>query len=327
MAPNPNTSEILTLTLRNYQSTLADNISLHGAVMKRLRQRGNIETFDGGPKIVEQLEYAENSTVKWMSGYETVDITPQDLFTYAEYDIKQLIGAITISGLESLINSGKERLLPLMKRRMQNLETSLGNAMIRSIFSDGTGYNGKQLTGLQSLISTTPASGATGNISRVNYPWWRNVKFDGTNDGGVAVSKDNIQDYLVRLCLQLVRNEDFPDMLVMDLNHYRHYTNSLTPLQRVTGNDQMGSGFKSLKFFAVGNETDVVYAGNGVGITSGTTYAMNTKYVRFRPHANRDMEVLGGDRQPVNQDATIKLVGWAGNMTGSNLMLQGILFN
>lgn len=327
MAGNPNASELLTLTLRNYQTTLADNISLHGDVLRRMKQRGNMESFSGGPKIVEQLEYDENSTVKWMSGYETVDLTPQDLFTYAEYDIKQLVGAITISGLEELINAGKEKLMPLMARRLKNLETSMGNTMITSLFSDGTGTNGKQLTGFKAMVSTTPTLGTLGNISRVTNTWWRNQKFDGTNDGSAAVSATNIQDFLLRLNLLLIRNSDYADLQVMDIAHYRMYTNSLTPLQRVTGNDTMGSGFKSLKFYGVGHESDVVFSGNGTGQLASSTYPINTKYLRYRPHADRDMQVIGGERQPVNQDATIKLVAWAGNLTNSNPSLQGVLFN
>lgn len=327
MPGNPNASELLTLTLRNYQTTLADNISIHGDVLRRMKQRGNMESFSGGPKIVEQLEYDENSTVKWMSGYETVDLTPQDLFTYAEFDIKQLIGAITISGLEELINAGKEKLMPLMARRLKNLETSMGNGMIRSLFSDGTGTNGKELTGFKAQISTTPTTGTLGNIPRSSNTWWRNQKFDGTNDGGAAFSQANILDYLVRLSLPLIRNADYADMYVMDTNHYRFYTNALTPLQRVTGNDTFGSGFKSLKFYGVGHESDVVYSGNGTGQLASSTYAINTKYLRYRPHADRDMQVIGGERQPVNQDATIKLVAWAGNLTNSNPSLQSVGFN
>ena len=32
-------------------------------------------------------------------------------------------------------------------------------------------------------------------------------------------------------------------------------------------------------------------------------------------------------RMAVNQDAIVKLIGWAGNMTISNRRLQGVLFN
>jgi hypothetical protein len=51
----------------------------------------------------------------------------------------------------------------------------------------------------------------------------------------------------------------------------------------------------------------------------------NTKYIHWRPHANRDMVMLDPKRFSVNQDAMVRLMGWAGNMTLSNAFLQGFL--
>ena len=51
----------------------------------------------------------------------------------------------------------------------------------------------------------------------------------------------------------------------------------------------------------------------------------DTKYIHWRPHADRDMVPLDPRRFSVNQDAMVQLVGWAGNMTLSNAFLQGVL--
>ena len=54
-------------------------------------------------------------------------------------------------------------------------------------------------------------------------------------------------------------------------------------------------------------------------------FQLNTKYIHWRPHARRNMVPLDPDRFSVNQDAMVKLMGWAGNMTLSNAFLQGVL--
>jgi hypothetical protein len=59
--------------------------------------------------------------------------------------------------------------------------------------------------------------------------------------------------------------------------------------------------------------------------TSRLVTACNTKYLHWRPHARRNMVPLDPDRFSVNQDAMIRLMGWAGNMTLSNAFLQGVL--
>ena len=42
-------------------------------------------------------------------------------------------------------------------------------------------------------------------------------------------------------------------------------------------------------------------------------YFLNTKYLMFRPHRDRNFSPIGEDRMNPNQDATIRLVGFAGN--------------
>lgn len=326
---NASVTDLIATTIESRTGELADNVSLHMPILKRMRQRGNIE-ITGGTRILEELEYAENSTTMWYSGYETIEVAPQQIFSSAEFDIRQLVGTITVSGFEELTNSGKEQVIPLARRKMQNLEKSLMNQLARGVLSDGTAFGGRQINGLQSFISSAPTSGTIGGINRANWPFWRNQLFRGVTDGGAAVSATNIRGYMRRLALNLIRGTDFPDLISADANYYNFYAESLTPLQRVEGNDSFGSGFKALKFFEVGNECDVVYGGNslagaGLGHAANTMYFLNTQYLRLRPHAKRNMARIGETRRPINQDATVELVGWAGNMTVSNMALQGIL--
>lgn len=324
-APNLNYADIVATTIENRSRALADNVSIHSAVLRRMEQRGNVDPFSGGHKIVEELEYAENGSFKWYNGFDTVDIQPQEIFSAAEFDMKMAVISVVISGQELLANSGKERFIPLLKRKMTNAESSFKNNLVRSLFSDGTAANGRQLTGLQAAIPSNPATGTYGNINRANWTFWQSQRFRGVTDGGAAVSAANIQSYMNQLSYRLVRNEDFPDIIVFDNIYHNLYVNSLTPNFRVTTNDTTGAGFKSLKFFAVGNDADVIFAGNGVGMPASTGYFINTKYLRLRPHTDRNMVKIGGDRQPVNQDAIVSLLGWAGNITCSNCSLQGTL--
>ena len=48
--------------------------------------------------------------------------------------------------------------------------------------------------------------------------------------------------------------------------------------------------------------------------------------IHWRPHSRRNMVPLDPDRFSVNQDAMVKLIAWAGNMTVSNSRLQGVLY-
>ncbi|MNL08662.1 hypothetical protein D3C87_1293930 [compost metagenome] len=260
------------------------------------------------------------------SGYDVIDITPNSPISAAQYDLKQYAAAVTISGLEQLQNSGKEQIIDLLEGRIQVAEAQLTNQISAGIYSDGTGNGGKNITGLQAAISTSPATGTYGGINRATWTFWRNVAFSALTNGGAAVTPANIQSYMNRVAVQLVRGTDRPDMIVADNNYYRAFLESLQAIQRVTSEDSAAAGFTSLKYLGAGLNCDVFLDGGiGGSIPANTMYFLNTKYIFFRPHRDRNFVPIGGDRQSVNQDALVRLIGWAGNLTTSGAQFQGVL--
>jgi len=321
---NPSTvmTEIVTTTLRNRTGKLQDNVSKNNALLGRLKKKGKLKTVSGGRTIVQEMEYAENGTFKRYSGYESLNISPSDVFTAAEYNYAQAAVAVSISGLEMIQNSGEAAIIDLLESRISNAEKTLTNNIALDCYSDGTADGGRQIGGLQLLVSSTPSTGTVGGIDRSQWAFWRNKKFSGLTDGGAAISAANIQSYMNRLYLQLVRGADMPDLIVADNNTYRFYLESLQAIQRIASTDEGAAGFNGLKYM---NADVVLDGGYGGGSPSNTMYMLNTDYIYFRPHADRFFSPLGDDRFAVNQDAMVKLVGFAGNMTLSNAFLQGAL--
>ena len=70
-------------------------------------KKGKIKPVGGGRTIVQELEYAENSTYKRYSGYELLNIAASDTLTAAEWNYAQAVVAVTISGLEQLQTRAK----------------------------------------------------------------------------------------------------------------------------------------------------------------------------------------------------------------------------
>src|ERR1700741_1236775 len=197
---NPSTAmtEIVTTTLRNRTGKLADNVSKNNALLKRLKAKGKVKPVNGGRTIVQEMEYAENGTFKRYSGYEALNISPSDVFTAAEFNYAQAACAISISGLEEIQNSGEEQIIDLLESRIGNAERTLVNNIALDCYSDGTADGGRQIGGLQLLISSSPTTGTIGGIDRASWTFWRNQKFGGVADGGAAVSAGDIQSYMNR---------------------------------------------------------------------------------------------------------------------------------
>ncbi len=323
---SPNLSEIVTTTLRNRSGKLADNTLKNNALLMRLQQRGNAKPISGGSTILHELEYQENATFQWYSGYQVLNITPSDVFTSAEFQWKQAAVAVSISGLEGKVqNTGPERSIDLMESRIKNAEKTMMNNMSTGVYSAGTASGGKQIGGLQLLVPDDPTAGTVGGISRVNWSFWRSQLWRTSTDGTGHASSSNIQTYMNQLYLKCVRGRDAPDLIVFDSTYYAFYLASLQTIQRITDEKLGSAGFQNLKY--MGGNCDVVLDGGLGGAAPAVHgYFLNTDYIHYRPHRDVNMVPLD-DVQSINQDATVKLIVWAGNMTASNLSLQGVMFD
>lgn len=323
MPANSSFSEIITTTIRNRRRKLWDNVSENNALLTRLRSKGNIELVSGGRSLVEELDYAENSTYKRYSGYEVLDISPSDVFSAAEFNWKQLAVAVTISGLEKLQNSGREAMINLLKARIKNAERTLANNMSADIYSDGTADGSKQIGGLQHLIADAPTSGVVGGIDRSTYTFWQNQVYDGSSDGGGVMTAANALAHMTNLWLECCRGNDKPDLIVAENTSFSFFMQSLQDIQRIASSDVGKSGFQTLKFITADVVLDGGYGGD-VPTGAARMYFLNTDYIRLRAHKDRNLVPLSPDRHSVNQDATVRLIGWAGNMTLSNAFTQGV---
>jgi hypothetical protein len=321
-------TDIIATTIQSRSGELADNLTNNNALLKRLKSKGNVRPFSGGNVILEEIMYNDPNTnnANSYSGYEVLNITPDSPISAAQFSITQYADSVTMSGLEMLQNSSKEAIIDLLDGRMQVSEARLLNRIGSDIYGDGTGNGGKNITGLAAAVPDSPTSGTYGGINRANWTFWQSKKYAGVADGGAAVSATNIQKYMTSLAIQLVRGNDKADLIVADNNYYSLYVQSLQAIQRITSEESAAGGFASLKFYGGGTSADVVLDG-GVGnaCTANHMFFLNTNYIFLRPHKERNFVPIGGERQAINQDAIVKLYGWAGNLTCSNSFLQGVL--
>lgn len=307
-----NIGEMVTVSLRERSGELSDIVTNHNALLRRLDKKGNKKPVDGGREIVEELEYAENGTVKWYSDYEVLDTSPQRVFDAATFDWRQLSGNVTISGLEELKNAGKNRIINLIDKRMKNLEKSLRNTMATAIYNDGT--DPKAVGGLRFLVADDPTtSSVVGGVNQNTYSWWRNE----TRTVSGSFSASNVTNAMNLLWLDICRGTDKPDFIVGDANSYNAYENSLQAIQRVGNADEADAGYMTLKY----KGADVFYDDQ---CPTDHLYFLDTDYIYLRPHTQRQFVPLKR-RESTNQDAFVQPVVWAGNLTCSNRGQQGVI--
>ena len=320
-------SDIIATTIESRTRAAQDNLTNNNALLMRLKERGNVKTISGGSTILEELFYNDPNTnnANSYSGYETINISPDSPISASQWTMKHYADAVTISGPEMLQNSGKEQMIDLIATRVEVAQARLANKIDSDLHGDGTGNGGKALVGLAAIISTTPAS-TVGGIDGATWTFWQNGSYDGPTLAGGTVTTANIQSVMNTVALSRVRGNDRPDLIYAGTNAYSLYLGSLQAIQRITDEKMGAAGFTAIKYYGSGGSADVVLGG-GIGGNQDANRMdfINTKYLKFRPHKDRNFVAIGGDRQAVNQDAIVRLMGWSGALTTSGRQFQATL--
>lgn len=313
----PNVTDIVATTIESRSKKTADNVTKNNAALAKISSRGNVKTVSGGQYILEEFSFQQNGNAGWYSGYDTLPTAVQDVLSGAEFDFKQLACPVVISGLEQLKNAGKEQMIDLMESRLAVAEATMMNLAAAGVYGDGTGTGGKEIVGLDAMVSTTPTTGTYGGIDRATWAFWRNQY---TAYGG-GLTSSTVLAAMNTMWASLVRGADRSDLIVMDINFWGLYVAALQAQQRFTDPKMAEFGFPSIKFM----DADIVLDG-GIGgfATTKTAYFLNTKYLKWRPHAQRNMVALAPNkRYATNQDAEVQIMAWAGAFTCCGAQYQG----
>lgn len=308
MAGNANFDALLSTTLANYRDKLTDNVFTARPLTYWLSDKGRIRTESGGTKIVEQLIYGQNDTVKSYSGYETLSLTPQEGISAAEYDWKQYGASIAISGIEEAKNNGEHAIIDLLEAKIMQAEESLREGFNQMFFADGTGNSGKNWNGLGNLIESGNTVGGI-DSSATGNEFWRSYE-------------ENTAGALTLLQMATAYNSvsvgnDHPDLILTTQTLFEKYESLLQPQLRYTDTKTAEAGFQNLLF----KGAPIMY---DVHAPAGTMFFINSKYLKLVGHSDKWFAQTDFVR-PENQDARFALIMCYGNLVCSNRKKQGKL--
>lgn len=313
MAGNPDFNALLSTTLQNYQPTLVDNIFKDLVLLNHLNSKGRVQVEEGGTSIVEPLMYAVNNTVGSYSGYDAIDLTPQDGITAAEYQWKQMAASIAISGIEESKNRGTEAIIKLLNAKIMQAEESLKSNLNTMLYSNGTGNGGKDFNGLGNIIATV--NNTVGGIDSTTNTWWN--PFQDTSAATLS------QQDMGVVYNQISKGSDVPDLILTNANLFEKYESLLTANVRYQDVAKANAGFQNLMF----KQTPVVFDLAIAAATSSVPmYFINSKYLKLtgmNGHWFNTTDFQNGTVAGV--DARYALVMAYGELTCSNRARQGYL--
>jgi len=309
-------TELVSTTYRNHRKEVADNVTEHNALFRRMTEKGRIRLEDGGLSIVTPLDYANNSTYQRYSGFDVLNVAASDVISAAEYPWRQVAVNVAASGLEIRTNSGSNRIINFVKAKLKNAQRSMANGLSTDLYSDGTSAN--QMNGIQALVADA-GTGTVGGINSTTFTFWRNQVRDAS-DNSVTVSAATIEaGMMLPLWLACTRGNDTPDLIVMDSVYFSAYENSQSSLKRYAPSDEGKGGMVSMKY----KTADVFYDSTASGIPASHMYFLNTDFLEMVVHQDANMEIMP-ELQSVNQDAIVIPILFQGNLVCSNRARQGV---
>jgi hypothetical protein len=323
--PNSRTfefDEFASLTIAEYSDDIADNVTNNIPTWAMFKDEGAIDECDGGTVLTEQLDFADNATFKWFSGYEVLSITPTECIGSAVFDWKECNANVVFNRREIAINSGGNKRHDLVRSKTTNAERTIINNLGAGVYALGTESDGKIIGGIQHIIADDPTTGTVGGINRATAgnEWWRNQVFDEGTDS-ITLSSTTIQRAMELLWVRLTRGMDVPNLWSYGNTYWTYFADSVNVNQRYVRSGDGDKAQVSFPYYVFKNGCKVFHDPNA-GATRG--YAMNTKFMKLRPHSDRNIKTEKA-RYPANSTATVVPIDWMGNLVCSNASLQGVM--
>lgn len=326
----PGATEIVTTTLRLRQGVARDSIGNNNAALIKIKEYDGFKSYSGGRTIFEEIMYDDNASFQWFEGGQVLSTAYNTTLTAAEYNHKQAAIAIVMTEFERLINAGPEGKIKFATARAEVAEITMKNKLEASVYSDGTASGGKELGGLALLVAKTPTSGTVGGIDRSvsANAFWRNYTLGVVSTYGAAASSATIKPIYTRALINLTRGADYPTVGLLGDSYYEYLGLAFDTIERATTNKELEKQgvqhmvYKGVPMCLGGG---VIFGGETL-IGATDSYLLNTKYLKFRYHQDAYMEPME-ERQSINQLASVKFLGFMGNMTASNCRLQGRVFD
>jgi len=320
MAVNTNFDTLTATTLANYRKTLEDNIFTSNPLFYWLKEKNQMKTDNsGGTKINCPLMYGMNSTAKSYSGYDVIDVIPQDGISAAEYEWKQYAVGISINGIEEFKNSGEGRLINLLESKIKQAELSLVDLFAADIMKASASIGTNDLVSIPKIVSDD-GYGTVGNItnsSGVNA-WWANYYTSGASS---AATFDQVIPKTFDVLLNTAKGNDRCDLGIMPSAVYLGMEKELTKTINFV------PGLQNKKALDIGYDNyrikgcTIMYDEN---TTSAQSYFLNTRYIQLVTGAGKDF-VNTPWIKPDNGDYKTCMILWYGNLVCSNRARQGKL--
>jgi hypothetical protein len=224
--PAFNNQDLINSTIAKWvrDGQFVDNISYRVPLFNWMRKGKAFKFWDGaGTKIYEPvIKTLQTGNTQSMDPYEQLVLTPSNNTELVPFSRKVIRFPVVISNEEMEQNSGREKIIDLVKNKMKVAEISLATDLETMLFADGTGNGGKDLLGLAAIIPTTSNAGTFAGFDRsVAANAW--IKCPTATGAKTATAFDNLRKKMSNLTNTLTYGTVRPTLYMTDQATYEGY--------------------------------------------------------------------------------------------------------
>lgn len=306
---------LLTSTLFNYldSGSFTDNVADATPTLQWYMGGDRIKLENGGERLSGAIMHEFNNTAAAYSGTQVLDTSESTGFTRFFLNWKLYSVSVVISGDELTSNMGEAQLFDLLSGKTTQAELSLANLLSTDVFS-ATADGGTALTGLQSMVDSTPTTGTYASINRANNTAWQNQA--ATSVGSAATNLlSNLRTQYNNTTQGKGGLGSKADAIITTQTVHESFEALMFPFLQYTGSatadNSVNAGLSNLRY----KNAQVWWDAD---CPSGTLFILNSMHTKMCVHRQRNMAMAeGGFQKPVNQDALITQILFKGNLTSN----------
>jgi hypothetical protein len=309
---NQDLQELAKVSLDEYLRNMpVDQIATERPLLKKLME--GRKTFLGAKQnVVENVRKTYGSNFAWAYGEEAVSFNKRNTTEQAAFPWRRAVDGLYIDydrlfgagikvregerGAFKLEQNEKVQLLNLLDEQMESLREGFMQKLDLELHRDGT-QDADAIGGLDTLVSTAPATGVVGGLDGATATYWRNHAQTGIQTGTVGTLAQAMETGW-RRC---IKNGGSPNFILAGGKFIDAYRKEIV----VTNNADAGSVKKLDAGVGNGVNTGLYFKGVEIiwdpqfeeldALTTPTTewekrcYFLNTKHLKYR---DDDMDIV-----------------------------------
>jgi hypothetical protein len=311
MATPIGSNVINAISRRHILREVTDNIYGDALMFFRL-SRANKKLIQGGTQIEAPLMYARMAAGGFYTGLDLLDVSPSDTVKNAAFDWRQAYVPVTFDGLSLIKIDSPEAIVNGIKMQFEQANLEMAEILDGGIWSDGVA-NVKSIDGLKGAVDDSTVLTTYGGLSRTTNTWWKSQI-----DTATAVMTLASLQSMFGKCRKGGRH---PTIIVSTQANYDRYWNLVQvqqqfPSEPKAHDEQLAqAGFTNLLFSGVPWTVDEHVPANHI-------FFLNEDYIKFCVSPRGDF-FMQDFQEPINQDAIVAKLMWAGNLLVQNVARQG----